>query len=89
MKFIAMIAIKKGGGIELNPLHAKAFFVIAWYCPPTSTFDNLSFEALGEDLRGLDPEDKEIILMGDTNSDLENSKNSNAKMLRQLYSEYQ
>ena len=75
--------------LEFTPLHAKAFFVIAWYRPPTSAIDNPSFEALREILNGFDSEDKEIILMGDTNCDLKSSKNPNAKTLNQLYREYQ
>ena len=63
--------------------------VQAWYRPPTPAIDNLSFEALREILKGFDSEDTEIILMGDTNCDLKSSKNPNAKMLKQLYREYQ
>ena len=75
--------------LEFTPRHAKAFFVIAWYRPPTSAVDNPSFEAFREVLKCLDAEDREIVLLGDTNCDLKSSKNPNAKQLRQLYSEYQ
>ena len=75
--------------LEFTPFHAQASFVIAWYRPATSAIDNPSFEALREILKGFDSEGKEIILMGDTNCDLKSSKNPNAKILKQLYREYQ
>ena len=39
-------------------------------------------------LSDLDKDEKEIILGGDTNCDFKDSKNTNAKKLRLVYSEY-
>ena len=75
--------------LEFTPHHAKAFIVIAWYRPPTSAVDNPSFEAFREVLKCLDSDDREIMLLGDTNCDFKSSKNPNTKKLKQLYSEYQ
>ena len=52
--------------LEFTPRHAKAFFVIAWYRPPTSAVDTPSFEAFREVLKYVDSEDREIMLLGDT-----------------------
>ena len=75
--------------LEFTPRHAKGFLVIAWYRPHTPATDNPCFEAFREVLKCLDSEDREIMLLGDTNCDFKSSKNANAKQLRQLYSEYQ
>ena len=40
-------------------------------------------------MKELDREEKEIILIGDTNCDFKCSKNANAKQLKLIYSEYQ
>ena len=60
--------------LEFTLLHAKAFFMIAWYRPPPSTVDNSSFEAIREVLNGLDSQDREIIFLGDINCDLKTCK---------------
>ena len=49
----------------------------------------MAFENLREILKGLDREEKEITLIGDTNCDLKCSKNANAKQLKSIYYEYQ
>ena len=53
--------------IEIKPVRAAPFFVIAWYRPP-----NVSdrFDHMEECLQFLDREDKETILLGDTNCDV-------------------
>ena len=60
--------------LEFTPRPTEAFYVIAWYRPPTSAVDNSSFEALREVLNRLDSQDREIILLGDTNCDLKTNK---------------
>ena len=59
--------------LEFTPHHARAFIIIAWYRPPTSAVDNPSFKAVREVLKCLDSEDKEIMLLGDTNCDFKSS----------------
>ena len=70
-------------------IHAKSLHLVCWYRPPTAGVDEFAFENLREILKSLDREEKEIILIGDTNCDLKCSKNANAKQLKSIYSEYQ
>ena len=56
--------------------------------PPTTIVDNSSFQSLNKVLCDLDSEDKEIILVGNTNYDFKDNTNPNVKKLKQLYSEY-
>ena len=51
--------------IEDKPVKAKSFFVVTWYRPPSDHVD--TFDRLDQFVRVLDAEDKEIILLGDTN----------------------
>ncbi len=51
--------------VEIKPVCATPFFVIAWYRQPNTNVD--TFEMIEECLQFLDREDKEIILLGDTN----------------------
>ena len=51
--------------------------------------DDAAFENLREILRKLDKEEKEISLVGDTNCDIMDHINANAKKLKLVYSEYQ
>ena len=51
--------------IEVKPVKAKSFFVVTWYRPPSDHVD--TFDRLDQFFRVLDAEDKEIILLGDTN----------------------
>ena len=51
--------------IEIKPFHAASFFVVAWYRPPNVSVD--AFDQMEECLQFLDKEDKETILLGDTN----------------------
>ena len=68
---------------------ARSFHVICWYRPPTSCVDYAAFEKLEKILKRLENDEKEIILIGDTNCDFKNSKNANSKKLKSSYSEYQ
>ncbi len=54
--------------VEIKPVRASPFLVMAWYRPPNVTVD--TFDHLEECLQFLDREDKEIILLGDTNCDI-------------------
>ncbi len=54
--------------VEIEPIHAASFFVMAWYRPPNATAD--TFDHFEKYLYFLDREDKEIILLGDTNLDI-------------------
>ena len=81
----------KGNELELlaPPNHEKPFFVVCWYRPPTSGVDEASFEKLRETLKELDREEKETILIGDTNCDFKSNHNEKAKVLKQIYAEFQ
>ena len=74
--------------VEISPGRAKPFLLACWYRPPNSGVDDEAFEKLTKVLSDLDKDEKEIILVGDTNCDFKDSKNSNAKKLRLVYSEY-
>ena len=65
-------------------IHGKLLHLMCWYGPPTAGVDEFAFEILREILKGLDREK-----IGDTNCDLKCSKNTNAKQLKSIYSEYQ
>ena len=54
--------------VEVKPIRAKPFFVVTWYRPPLDPVD--SFDKLEAVFRFLESEDKEIILLGDTNCDV-------------------
>ena len=54
--------------IEVEPPTSKPFLVLAWYRPPNDP--DKSFLMLEKTLSFLDKENKEIILLGDTNCDL-------------------
>ena len=76
--------------LEIKPNIGKSFYLISWYRPPTGEIDTVSFENLREFLKKLDKDEKEIILVGDTNCDFKGSPlNSNAKKLQSVYAEYQ
>lgn len=76
-------------GIELTPKHAKSYIVLCWYRPPTEGTDISTFEALTKLIKRLDAEGKEIILVGDTNSDYKKPKDCNTRKLKLIYSEFQ
>ena len=77
--------------LEIKPPNAKPYLVLSWYRPPSATIE--TFENLERVLRFLESEDKEIILLGDTNCDfsnkmLESSSNNlpnNINRLADLY----
>ena len=75
--------------LEFSPNHGRPFLVASWYRPPTSGVNEASFEKLRETLKELDKEEKEIILIGDTNCDFKNNHNGNVKKLKQIYAEFQ
>ena len=51
-------------------IYAKSLHLVCWYRPPTAGVDEFAFENLREILKGLVSEEKEIILIGDTNCDI-------------------
>ena len=51
--------------------------------------DYAAFEELEKILKMLENDEKEIILIDDTNCDFKNNKNANSKKLKSIYSEYQ
>ena len=65
--------------LEISPTHANPFLLVCWYRPPTSKVDEESFENHRDTLKQLDKEEKEIILIGDTNCDLASKQSSNTK----------
>ncbi len=54
--------------IEVEPPKSRPFLILAWYRPPSDLVN--TFAKLEKVLSCLDKEDKEIILLGDTNCDL-------------------
>ena len=54
--------------LELKPVQAAPFFIMTWYRPPDERIE--SFNKMEQILQFLDREDKEIILLGDTNCDI-------------------
>ena len=88
-----IVKIKSDNKVELISLevsqniHAKSLHLVCWYRPPTAGVDEFAFN-LREILKGLDRAEKEIILIGDTNCDLQCSKNANSKQLKSICSEY-
>ena len=56
--------------VEIKPPKAKPYLVLSWYRPPSATIE--TFENLERVLRLLESEDKETILLGDTNCDFSN-----------------
>ena len=53
--------------LEIKPVSAVPLIVLAWYGPPNATFN--TFDQIERCLQFFDREDKEIILLGDTNCD--------------------
>ena len=54
--------------IEIEPIRARPFLIFAWYRPPSALIE--SFNKLEGNLEFFDKENKEMIIMGDTNCDL-------------------
>ena len=75
--------------LEFNPIPTKPFLVISWHRSPTSGVDEVLLEYLRDVLKEADREEKQIILVGDTNCDLKSHQNSNTKQLKMIYSQYQ
>ena len=74
--------------IEVEPPKSKSFLVLAWYRPPNDPV--ASFIKLEKVLSFLDKENKEIILLGDTNCDLtqkppEQTRYNDSKHMLDLY----
>ena len=73
--------------VEILPPKAKSYFVVAWYRPPSNLVE--SFSKLELILSFLDKEEKELILLGDTNCDFTVKEgvvmDSNAKHLTNIY----
>jgi len=75
--------------LEIKPKKARYIFLVSWYRPPTTNVDDSTLESLRAVVTRLDRQDKEIILIGDTNCDLIDNRNFNTKKQKQLYSEFQ
>ena len=56
--------------IEIEPPKSKSFILLAWYKPPSDLLN--VFNRLEIAISYLDEENKELILLGDTNCDLSN-----------------
>ena len=54
--------------VEVEPKGAGPFVVVAWYRPPTEPVE--TFMKLANNIDFFDRENKEIIILGDTNCDL-------------------
>ncbi len=53
--------------IEIEPVRARPFLIFAWYRPPSAPVE--SFKKLEGNLEFFDRENKEMIILGDTNCD--------------------
>ena len=53
--------------IEIEPIKARPFLIFAWYRPPSARIE--SFKKLEGNLEYFDRENKEMIILGDTNCD--------------------
>ena len=53
--------------IEIEPIKARPFRIFAWYRPPSALIE--SFKKLEGNLEFFDRENKEMIILGDTNCD--------------------
>ena len=75
--------------IEVMPKCSSSFIVLAWYRPPK--YEHNSFFELEQILQILQSENKEVILLGDTNCDdlCDDTKNSMTKSLKNFYTSYQ
>ena len=56
--------------------------------PPTNEIDISTFEKIRDIIKELEQDEKEIIIVGDTNCDFKNMSDGNSKQLQQIYSEY-
>ena len=74
--------------LEIAPKKGKSFYVISWYRPPTNEIDISTFEKIRDIIKELKQDEKEIIIVGDTNCDFKNMSDGNSKQLQQVYSEY-
>ena len=80
--------------IEIKPVKASPFIVLAWYRPPSDPV--ATFEKLEQVLQFFERENKEIIVLGDTNCDLLaieqevslNVEHNNTKRIKDLYQLY-
>ena len=80
--------------IEIKPVKASPFIVLAWYRPPSDPV--ATFEKLEQVLQFFERENKEIILLGDTNCDLLavekevslNVEHNDTKRIEELYQLY-
>ena len=65
--------------LEIASKHSKSFYLASWYRPLTPEIDIQAFEILRKELKILNQNEKEIILVGDANCDFKWNKNYNAK----------
>lgn len=72
--------------IEIEPPNTRPFIIFAWYRPPNVSIS--CFESLEENLRFLDRENKEIIILGDTNCDFSLPRPSVANHISHLQEIY-
>ena len=82
LKVVPMIVVLRVELIVLEVSYsnfARSFHVICWYRPPTACVNYAAFEELEKILKRLESDEKEIILIGNTNCDIKNNKNANSK----------
>ena len=64
---------------EIIPPESSPFCILSWYRPPSCAID--TFNSLKQVLRFFESEGKEVILLGDTNSDLLSSSKVSSEHL--------
>ena len=72
----------------MEPKNSLPYIILGWYRPSSSPVS--CFEALEENLKYFDRENKEMILLGDTNYDFSDFSTTNANLshishLREIY----
>ena len=78
--------------IEVEPRGARPFVVLAWYCPPSEPIE--TFTKLEKNVDVFDRENKEILIVGDTNcyllkvtsTEMESNLTGNSMHMRNIYS---
>ena len=63
--------------LEIAQKNGKSFYVICWYRAPTNEVDMSTFEKVREAIEKLEQDEKEIIILGDTNCNFKSTSNGN------------
>ena len=73
--------------IKLNIPYVRPILITTIYKPPDSTVD--LFPKLEESLKSLEPDDTEVIFMGDLNCDLFKTNDNDIKHIKRIYNMFE